>query len=105
MEDTVSVDNLQPGDCLISFSKKEVIKYKMQINSTQSIKYDNVSCSMIYGALPPETKKLQAKIFNEDTDTQSNFLVATDAVKSINLDRSWTKLKHKENYLHINKKI
>jgi ATP-dependent RNA helicase SUPV3L1/SUV3 len=79
MDETVGIDSLQPGDCLISFSKKEVIKYKMEINSKQSMKFDNANCSIIYGALPPETKKLQAKNFNEDSN-QVNFLVATDAV-------------------------
>jgi ATP-dependent RNA helicase SUPV3L1/SUV3 len=79
MEDVVDMDNLKPGDCLISFSKKEVIRYKMQINSHPKLKNDNANCSIIYGALPPETKKLQAKIFNEEAN-QINYLVATDAV-------------------------
>ncbi|CAI2384970.1 unnamed protein product [Moneuplotes crassus] len=36
-------------------------------------------CAVIYGTLPPETKKLQAKAFNE-RDSGLDFLVATNAV-------------------------
>lgn len=34
---------------------------------------------LIYGALPPETRRQQAKLFNE-TDNEYNVLVASDAV-------------------------
>jgi ATP-dependent RNA helicase SUPV3L1/SUV3 len=36
-------------------------------------------CAVIYGALPPETKQLQAIRFNERKDN-IKFLVATDAI-------------------------
>jgi ATP-dependent RNA helicase SUPV3L1/SUV3 len=72
MEDIVLLDDLKPGDCLISFSKKEVIKYKMKINQ---LKFEK-NCAIIYGALPPQMKKLQAKLFNDEI----GYLVATDAV-------------------------
>ena len=36
-------------------------------------------CSIIYGALPPETKKLQTQLFNE-REGNVKFLVATDAI-------------------------
>jgi hypothetical protein len=79
MDEAISMDKLEPGDCLISFSKKEVIRYKMQINSKQQEGQFEKQCSIIYGALPPETKKLQAKLFNEENN-QMNYLVATDAI-------------------------
>lgn len=75
MDDTLELKDMKPGDCLITFSKKEVIKYKMKINEQKFEK----SCAIIYGALPPQMKKLQAKSFNDDI----GYLVATDAVKII----------------------
>lgn len=38
----------------------------------------NRTC-LIYGALPPETRRQQAKLFN-DSDNEFNVLVASDAV-------------------------
>lgn len=39
----------------------------------------NHKCCVIYGALPPETRRQQAKLFN-DPDSGYNVLVASDAI-------------------------
>jgi ATP-dependent RNA helicase SUPV3L1/SUV3 len=39
-------------------------------------------CAVVYGALPPETRKEQARLFNDTSDETSEYtvLVATDAI-------------------------
>lgn len=66
--------NIQPGDCIVSFSRKEIfsIKRAVELGTTNR-------CCVIYGALPPETRTHQAKLFN-DPNSGYDVLVATDAV-------------------------
>ncbi len=47
---------------------------RRQIESTTKYK-----CAVIYGALPPETRSTQARLFNED-NTGYDILVASDAI-------------------------
>ena len=42
-------------------------------------KHTNHRCCVIYGALPPETRRQQATLFN-DQDNEFDVLVAGDAV-------------------------
>ena len=65
---------VQEGDCLIAFSKKEIYRLKLEIESRTRYK-----CAIIYGNLPPETRRQQADLFN-DPETEYKVLVATDAV-------------------------
>ena len=81
-----SVKELKSGDCIIAFSRKEIFKIKEQINSNlKNFTKENDDnnpfnkCSIIYGNLPPETKKIQALAFNENKNGIL-FLIATDAV-------------------------
>ena len=37
-------------------------------------------CAIIYGALPPQSKKSQALMFNNREGTSIKYLVATDAI-------------------------
>jgi hypothetical protein len=69
-------EKLKQGDCIIGFSKDNLIKYKSMIN----YRYRNLNCALIYGDLPPETKKDQAKKFNIADETSYNFLCASDAI-------------------------
>mgnify|MGYP002477060734 CR=1 FL=1 len=64
--------SLLKGDCLIAFSKKTIMKLKLQIEKTTTFKV-----AVIYGSLPPETRLQQAKLFNEG---HYDVLVASDAV-------------------------
>lgn len=66
--------NIRSGDCVVAFSRSEIFEVKLAIeNST------NHRCCVIYGALPPETRRQQAQLFNEPNN-EFDVLVASDAV-------------------------
>lgn len=51
---------VQPGDCVVAFSRKDIYTIKQYIE--QETKH---RACVVYGALPPETRRQQAKLFNE----------------------------------------
>ncbi|KAJ3228095.1 RNA helicase [Clydaea vesicula] len=65
---------LKKGDCLITFSRKNIFLMKKIIEKDTKLK-----CAVVYGALPPETRSEQAKLFN-DPNSKFDILVASDAV-------------------------
>ncbi|MCO5551433.1 hypothetical protein L7F22_004936 [Adiantum nelumboides] len=65
---------VQPGDCIVTFSRKEIFSIKRAVELLTKNR-----CCVIYGALPPETRTHQAKLFN-DPDSGYDVLIATDAV-------------------------
>ncbi len=75
--------DFQPGDCIVTFSRKTVFQIKNAINKSfnksESLGDETNHCAVIYGALPPDTKKTQAYMFNNRL-ANIKFLVATDAV-------------------------
>ncbi|KAK3039342.1 hypothetical protein RJ639_028742 [Escallonia herrerae] len=66
--------NVRSGDCVVAFSRREIFEVKLAIE-----KYTSHRCCVIYGALPPETRRHQANLFN-DQDNEYDVLVASDAV-------------------------
>ncbi|OMO79253.1 hypothetical protein CCACVL1_13804 [Corchorus capsularis] len=66
--------NVRSGDCIVAFSRREIFEVKMAIE-----KHTGHRCCVIYGALPPETRRQQANLFN-DQDNEFDVLVASDAV-------------------------
>ncbi len=72
-----SISQLKAGDCIIAFSKKKIFKIKNMIN--QFLGKNKNHCAVIYGSLPPEVKKIQAKMFNNNEE-DIKFLIATDAI-------------------------
>ncbi|XP_066478308.1 ATP-dependent RNA helicase SUPV3L1, mitochondrial [Tiliqua scincoides] len=68
-----SLDKLQPGDCIVCFSKNDIYSVSRQIEAR------GLECAVIYGSLPPGTKLMQAKKFN-DSDDPCKIMVATDAI-------------------------
>ncbi len=67
----VSLEETQPGDALIAFSKKTVLEYADKMNAAGH------PTSIIYGALPYPARRMQMERFlNHETE----LLVATDAV-------------------------
>ncbi|XP_023060817.1 ATP-dependent RNA helicase SUPV3L1, mitochondrial [Piliocolobus tephrosceles] len=68
-----SLDNLQPGDCIVCFSKNDIYSVSRQIEIR------GLESAVIYGSLPPGTKLAQAKKFNDPNDP-CKILVATDAI-------------------------
>ncbi|EPS61355.1 hypothetical protein M569_13436, partial [Genlisea aurea] len=66
--------NVMSGDCIVAFSRREIFEVKLAIE-----KHTAHRCCIIYGALPPETRRQQAVLFN-DRDNEYDVLVASDAV-------------------------
>ncbi|KNA19992.1 hypothetical protein SOVF_056490 isoform B [Spinacia oleracea] len=66
--------NVKSGDCIVAFSRREIFEVKLTIE-----KQTKHRCCVIYGALPPETRRQQATLFN-DQDNEYDVLVASDAV-------------------------
>lgn len=68
------LQRLQPGDCVVSFSRKRIFETKYLIETHTGSK-----CAVVYGKLPMENRSLQAKAFNDREDGYS-LMVASDAV-------------------------
>jgi ATP-dependent RNA helicase SUPV3L1/SUV3 len=66
-----TLDDVQPGDALVAFSKQ-----KVNAIGAQLIKR-GISVSVLYGALPYEARKRQFESFSDGT---SSVLVTTDAI-------------------------
>lgn len=69
-----SYRHIQPGDCVVAFSRRDIFQIKRDIEIQTGQK-----CCIIYGQLPPETRSQQARLFN-DRDNDYNVLVASDAI-------------------------
>ena len=64
-------DGVKPGDALIVFSKRSVINVAAELQARK------IACSMIYGALPYETRKAETERF---LNGETQVVVATDAI-------------------------
>lgn len=53
------LDQVQRGDCVVSFSRREVHAVRQEIEA-----YGRERCCVVYGALPPAARQLQAELFN-----------------------------------------
>ncbi|XP_027358140.1 DExH-box ATP-dependent RNA helicase DExH18, mitochondrial isoform X2 [Abrus precatorius] len=69
-----NLQNIRSGDCVVAFSRREIFEVKLLIE-----KLTKHRCCVIYGALPPETRRQQASLFN-DQSNEYDVLVASDAV-------------------------
>ncbi|CAN8232076.1 unnamed protein product [Cochlearia groenlandica] len=69
-----SVSNIKTGDCLVTFSRRDIYSHKKKIE-----KAGKHLCSVVYGSLPPETRTAQATRFNDET-SDFDVLVASDAI-------------------------
>ena len=69
-----TLSSLQEGDCLIAFSRRAVHSLKREVLRLSKTK----SVSVIYGGLPPLSRKQQASAFNSQNG--EGLLVATDAI-------------------------
>ncbi|KAJ3119838.1 RNA helicase [Physocladia obscura] len=69
-----SFSNIQPGDCVVTFSRKNIFAIRKKIEGFATMK-----AAVIYGSLPPETRAEQAKLFN-DPNNNHRILVASDAI-------------------------
>ncbi len=67
----VPVSRLEPGDAVVAFSRRDVLRLRDRIAA------DGHAVSVIYGALPPEVRRREAERF---ASGESRILVATDAI-------------------------
>jgi len=67
----VPVGSLGPGDAVVAFSRRDVLRLRDRIAA------DGHPVSVIYGALPPEVRRREAERF---AGGESTVLVATDAI-------------------------
>lgn len=65
------IKHVKKGDALICFSRRRVLETASRLQS------DGHSVSMIYGSMPPETRKKQIEQFNSG---KTKVIVATDAI-------------------------
>ncbi|KAF6139984.1 hypothetical protein GIB67_020375 [Kingdonia uniflora] len=69
-----SFANIKTGDCIVTFSRREIYRLKKEIENK-----GKHLCSVVYGSLPPETRTKQATMFNDDS-SEFDVLVASDAI-------------------------
>jgi ATP-dependent RNA helicase SUPV3L1/SUV3 len=69
-----SYKNIQKGDCVVAFSRWEIFQIRERIERDTKFK-----CALVYGGLPPESRSLQAALFN-DPDSGFDVIVASDAI-------------------------
>ncbi|GAA5798947.1 hypothetical protein HPULCUR_004356 [Helicostylum pulchrum] len=68
------LSKIRKGDCVVAFSRNDIFALKKKIEGLTGLR-----CAVAYGGLPPETRALQAKAFN-DPESGFDVLVASDAV-------------------------
>lgn len=66
-----SYNNVKDGDALVIFSKKRVLEIAQEYSER------GIKCSIIYGDLPPEVRKMQYEQF---VNKETKVLVTTDAI-------------------------
>ncbi|KAL6756530.1 P-loop containing nucleoside triphosphate hydrolase protein, partial [Haematococcus lacustris] len=69
-----SLRALQPGDCLVAFSRKAVHGLQQEV-----VRRSSHAACLVYGALPPEARRQQAALFNTP-GSRYGVLVASDAI-------------------------
>ena len=65
---------VRKGDCIVTFARSNIFKLKDIIESTTNLK-----CAVVYGALPPEIRSLQAASFNK-SDGGYDVIIGSDAI-------------------------
>ncbi|KAB8297714.1 hypothetical protein EYC80_001521 [Monilinia laxa] len=73
--DSIAISKLEKGDAVILFSRMKIHAMKNRIEA----RHKGKRCAIVYGSLPPETRALQAALFN-DPDNEYDFLVASNAI-------------------------
>ncbi|GBE60186.1 ATP-dependent RNA helicase [Babesia ovata] len=79
LDEHVSLDDLQPGDCVVCFSRSTALRLVENIERS-CFKNDGrnpLSTAIVYGSLPPETRTRQIDGFNS---RRKQILVASDVI-------------------------
>lgn len=76
-----TVVKYEPGDCVVTFSRKSIFKLKEEIEYqlTKKPTEKKRKVAVVYGALPAENRSMQAAKFN-DGGSGVDILVASDAI-------------------------
>eukprot|EP01063_Lacrimia_lanifica_P040464 TRINITY_DN9174_c0_g2_i1.p1 TRINITY_DN9174_c0_g2~~TRINITY_DN9174_c0_g2_i1.p1 ORF type:complete len:676 (+),score=254.49 TRINITY_DN9174_c0_g2_i1:76-2103(+) len=67
---------VERGDCIVTFSRKQVYNIKNQIEEARP----GLKVNIVYGALPHDVREAQTSEFNKVGDGANSVLVATDAI-------------------------
>lgn len=65
---------VRAGDCVVAFSRREIFQLKQRVEAASGLR-----CGVVYGSLPPETRRTQARLFNDPNEAEQ-VLVASDAI-------------------------
>ncbi|QRW00869.1 ATP-dependent RNA helicase SUV3L, mitochondrial [Ceratobasidium sp. AG-Ba] len=68
------LDNIEPGDCVVTFSRSQIFETKRHIEEATGLR-----CAVVYGRLPPEIRSEQAQLFNTE-ESGYDVIVASDSV-------------------------
>lgn len=68
------LSRVEPGDCVVTFSRNEIFNTKRRIEEATGLR-----CAVVYGRLPPEVRSEQAQLFN-DENSGYDVIVASDSV-------------------------
>ncbi|KAG9124396.1 RNA helicase [Ceratobasidium sp. 392] len=69
-----NLKNVEPGDCVVTFSRAEIFDTKRKIEEVTGLR-----CAVVYGRLPPEIRSEQAQLFNTERSGY-DVIVASDSV-------------------------
>lgn len=53
--------DIRAGDCIVAFSRRKLFQLKNEIEVATGQRF---RCCVVYGALPPEARREQARLFN-----------------------------------------
>lgn len=58
--------DIKPGDCVVAFSRRKLfqLKNEIEVATAQRPTAQRLRCCVVYGALPPEARREQARLFN-----------------------------------------
>lgn len=68
------LSKVRAGDCIVAFSRRDIFALKRKVEAASGL-----TCGVVYGSLPPETRREQARLFNDPLEAEE-VLVASDAV-------------------------
>ncbi|CAD6893381.1 unnamed protein product [Tilletia controversa] len=69
------LSKIEKGDCIVTFARSNIFFLKRMIEQRTGLK-----CAVAYGALPPETRSEQARLFNDTSEKGMDVMVASDAI-------------------------
>ncbi|KAK0523475.1 RNA helicase [Tilletia horrida] len=69
------LSKIEKGDCIVTFARSNIFFLKRMIEQKTGLR-----CAVAYGALPPETRSEQAKLFNDTSENGLDVMVASDAI-------------------------